>query len=214
MFIIDKWEVHPDFLYHICTWSYFTKIPLLHNTTISFHTVTSRFPISPDLCPWPWPPPIGQALCLPTRPLGSHLWTRVRQQIYPASGLIPLLEWLPLASPELPLLFWPMAITYWTGLPTFQSGLLKHCLTCSQLDSSSCPELSSTTTLSLCYLRYSPDVRVPLPSDSDIFSNLKPSSPVVAAPAAVTTGMPSCGTFWNHFENHLLMHCDTLQYNT
>ena len=64
--------------------------------------MTSRFPISPDLCPWSWPPPIGQALCLPTRPLGSHLWTRVRQQIYPASSLIPLLEQLPLASPELP----------------------------------------------------------------------------------------------------------------
>ena len=47
------------------------------------------------------------------------------------------------------LLFWPMAITYWTGLTTFQSGLLKHRLTCSQLDSSPCPELSSTSTPSL-----------------------------------------------------------------
>ena len=122
----------------------------IYNITNSSHTTTSRFPISPDLCPWSWPPPIGQALCLPTRPLGSHLWTRVRQQIYPASGLIPLLEQLPLASPEPPpaLLFWPMATTYWTGLPTFQSGLIRHCLTCSQLDSSPCPELSLTSTLS------------------------------------------------------------------
>ena len=160
-----------------------------------------------------------------------------------------------------------MATTYWTGLPTFQSGLLRHCLTCSQLDSSPCPELSSTSThnclwqepdfpcpaflanghylldrsptfqsglldialltvsqvhpaqssvhqqLTQSHLRSPPDVRVPLPSDGDIFSNSKPGSPVVAAPVAVTTGMPSCGTFRNHFENHSLIHCDTLQYH-
>ena len=144
----------------------------IYNTTNSFHTMTSRFPISPDLCPWSWPPPIGQALCLPTRPLGSHLWTRVRQQIYPASGLIPLLEQLSLASPELPpaLLFWPMATTYWTGLPTFQSGLIRHCLTRSQLDSSPCPELSSTSTHP--ELPQKPTRCQGSPSiDGDIFSN-------------------------------------------
>ena len=96
--------------------------------------------------------------------------------------------------------------------PTFQSGLLDIALLAvSQVHPA---QSSADQQLTQSYLRSPPDVRVPLPSDSDIFSNSKPGSPVVAAPIAVTTGMPSCGTFRNHFENHSLIHCDTLQYHT
>ena len=177
--------------------------------------MTSRFPISPDLCPWPWPPPIGQALCLPTRPLGSHLWTRVRQQIYTASGLIPLLEQLPLAIPGLPLSCFP---GQWS-LPTGQVSHLPvrplKTLPYLQSDRQSTLPRAQFNINSLFVTSEAHQMSgFPFHQMVTSLVTFKPGSPVVAAPVAVTTGMPSCGTFWNHFENHLLMHCDTLQYHT